>query len=116
MSARRVFRGIANHTAGDFIYVSQWVGHPADLFTGMSYKKTEEWISKTFAGSFGGVLGLPEILLDTDLWVGRMCAKWGERCSNLEDECKFRQGETCHPPRVQFTATIEIERIEDGQS
>ena len=115
MPARRTFRGIANHQAGDFIWVSQWVGHPTDLFTGLDYKKTDEWISKTFAGSFGGILGLPEILLDTDLWVGKPCAKWGEHCGDLEDECKFRRGEICRPPRVMFTATVDIERIEDGQ-
>ena len=107
----RTFQGVANHQSGDFIYISEWIGHPADLFTDMDEKSADAWISKTFAGSFGGMLGLPEILLDTEDWVGMMCARWGEQCTRPAIDCKFRKGTICSPPRVRFKATVEVERF-----
>lgn len=109
---RRIFQGIAHHQDGDFINVSEWVGHPANLFPHMDDAAADKWVSKTFGGSFGGILGLPEILFDSDLWVGKMCAKWGEICSR-DDECKLKINDKCNPPRVKFKATVEIERLDN---
>lgn len=109
---RRVFRGIAHHTDGDFIWISYFIGSPTDLFSDkFDEAEVNKWVSKTFGGSFGGMIGLPQILFDTDLWVGRFCAKWGQSCISPDDECRIRKDGVCQPPRVKFKATVEIERI-----
>ena len=107
---KKVFRGIGNHQDGDFVWVSEFRGPAEDLFSATG---TINWVSKTFAGSFGGLIGLPEILLGKEQWVGRMCARWGSACTFMDMECFFRNGSTCWPPRWKFTAAVEVEPIED---
>ena len=109
----RTFQGVANHQDGDFIFVSEWHGHKQDLFSGAD-KEPDVWVNKTFAGSFGGMLGLPEILLDTEHWVGMMCARWGETCTRIV-KCKHRSNGTCNPPRVKFRAIVEVEKIDTSK-
>lgn len=115
MTVKRTFRGIGNHTYGDMIYVSAWVGKPDEFLPNMDKSEAEKWISRTFGGSLGGIIGMPSVFLDEDLYVWKICARWGELCSNPDEECRFREGDICRPPRFAFDATVEISRVEEAQ-
>lgn len=93
------------------IYVSAWLGKPEELLTSMDKDEADKWISRTFGGMLGGVIGMPQIFLDQDLHVNKLCARWGEPCTDPDEECQWRKGDKCQPPRFKFIADIEIEKI-----
>jgi len=109
MSIKRNFRGIGNHTQADMVFISAWLG-PGEL----ADAKIDERLTTTFGGQLiGGQLGFPDLFLDEDMRVNRGCARWGMPCSNPEDECQFRKGDQCNPPRFRFSWDITVYPIRE---
>jgi len=106
---KRNFRGVGNHTISDMMYLSAYLGEG-----NLADAQPDERLNSTFGGLIaGGILGLPDLILDEDMKVNKGCARYGLPCGNLDEECQFRKGDKCNPPRWKFDWTVMIEPIRD---